>query len=307
MGNRIIKESICTSASVDSLPWFEEVFFYRLIVNCDDFGRTDGRMQILKAKLFPLKDVPTGQIEAALARLQDAGMLIVYACSGQRYIQLSNWEKHQTVRNKKSRYPGPDAGEIIRLQLKSIEINCGSNPILSNVNPTQSNPGYGSGSSGNSVLTDNPVLTPLENKATVGDTIPREDWNPFGDAPSPLPTVESYIANHLPPMSPGNIDELRGFQDAGMQDDAIRFAVDQAAAQGKRTWAYVRAILRRWEAANIFTAGAARAAEDKHQTQTAARASPDGRTGPATDPRVARLLALAAEEEQRENDTSRYC
>ena len=36
MPNRIIRESICTSDSIDKLSWFEEVLFYRLIVNCDD-------------------------------------------------------------------------------------------------------------------------------------------------------------------------------------------------------------------------------------------------------------------------------
>lgn len=36
MGNRIIKESICSSPTIDQLSWFEEAFFYRLIVNCDD-------------------------------------------------------------------------------------------------------------------------------------------------------------------------------------------------------------------------------------------------------------------------------
>jgi DnaD/phage-associated family protein len=129
--------------------------------------------------------------------------------------------------------------------------------------------GYGSGSSPINPVSPSPFQATDSDKATVSDTTPREEFNPFGSSPPPPPTVESYIANNLPPMTPGNIDELRGFQDAGMQDDAIQFAVDQAAAQGKRSWAYVKGILRRWEAANIFTAGAARAAEDKHQTQTA--------------------------------------
>ena len=43
MPNRILKESICRSEEIDSLSWFEEVLFYRLIVICDDFGRYDGR------------------------------------------------------------------------------------------------------------------------------------------------------------------------------------------------------------------------------------------------------------------------
>ena len=41
MPNRIIKESICTSCEIDSLTPEQEVFFYRLIVNCDDYGRMD--------------------------------------------------------------------------------------------------------------------------------------------------------------------------------------------------------------------------------------------------------------------------
>ena len=56
MPNRILKESICTSGSIDDLSWFEEVLFYRLIVNCDDYGRFDGRTAIIKNRLFPLKE-----------------------------------------------------------------------------------------------------------------------------------------------------------------------------------------------------------------------------------------------------------
>ena len=50
MPNRIIKESICTSETLDKLNWFEEVFWYRLIVTCDDFGRMDARIPILKSR-----------------------------------------------------------------------------------------------------------------------------------------------------------------------------------------------------------------------------------------------------------------
>ena len=99
------------------------------------------------------------------------------------------------------------------------------------------------------------------NSSSGGDA---PDWNPFGEAPErPQDTIEAYLTDNLSPLSPGNIEELNAFQEAGMQPDAIRFAVDQAAAQGKRNWAYVRGILRRWEQAGIFTAGAAKAAEEQ--------------------------------------------
>ncbi len=52
MPNRIIKESICRSEEIDSLSWFEEVLFYRLIVTCDDFGRYDGRAKDNQGKLL---------------------------------------------------------------------------------------------------------------------------------------------------------------------------------------------------------------------------------------------------------------
>ena len=56
MPNRILKEGICTSDQINELTWFEEALFYRMIVNCDDFGRFDGRIQVIKNRLFPLKE-----------------------------------------------------------------------------------------------------------------------------------------------------------------------------------------------------------------------------------------------------------
>lgn len=146
MGNRIIKESICSSDTLDGLSWFEEVFFYRLIVNCDDYGRMDARPAILKARLFPLKDIRPQQIEQAVDRLASAGIVDRYTANGQSYLQIVTWSKHQTVRNKKSKYPEPEqilqahesnlqTSEFNCNQLNSIEINCCSNPIQSESNP----------------------------------------------------------------------------------------------------------------------------------------------------------------------------
>ena len=55
MPNRIIKESICTSDSIDALSLEAERLFYRLIVNCDDYGTFDARTAIIKSKCFPLR------------------------------------------------------------------------------------------------------------------------------------------------------------------------------------------------------------------------------------------------------------
>ena len=108
MPNRILKESVCTSDSVNKLSWFEEVLFYRLIVNCDDYGRFDGRVSIIKNRLFPLKENLTGKTVAeAISKLESAGLVALYEFEGKPYLYLPGWNDHQNVRAKKSKYPEP--------------------------------------------------------------------------------------------------------------------------------------------------------------------------------------------------------
>jgi hypothetical protein len=126
MPNRIIKESICTSDTIDQLSWFEEVFFYRLIVNCDDYGRFDARLPILKARLFPLKAVTEKQISEALNKLSTVGIVALYEYDGRPYLQLVTWDKHQQIRAKKSKYPAPN---VPCNQMISDDIKCPRNPI----------------------------------------------------------------------------------------------------------------------------------------------------------------------------------
>lgn len=121
MPNRIIKESICTSDSIDSLNWFEEVLFYRLIVNCDDYGRFDGRVAVVKNRLFPLKENVTAKaVRDGIDKLASVGLVVRYMNSGKPYLHLPTWNDHQSVRAKRSRYPGPgeqeNAYESDRLQ-----------------------------------------------------------------------------------------------------------------------------------------------------------------------------------------------
>lgn len=122
MPNRILKESICTSDSIDSLSWFEEALFYRLIVNCDDYGRFDGRPAIIKNRLFPLKENLTAKtVAGAIEKLASAGLVTLYVFEGKPYLYLPTWNHHQVVRAKSSKYPAPEDG-IERM--KSSEIIC---------------------------------------------------------------------------------------------------------------------------------------------------------------------------------------
>ncbi len=131
MPNRILKESICRSDEIDSLSWFEECLFYRLIVNCDDYGRFDGREKIINSICFPLKDIRDSDLKKALDKLSAAGLVQRYVVQGRPVLQLVTWERHQQIRAKKSKYPAPDA---TCMQMISDDFKCPRNPIQSNPN-----------------------------------------------------------------------------------------------------------------------------------------------------------------------------
>ena len=154
MPNRILKESICTSDNIDQLSPFAEIAFYRLMVNCDDFGRMDGRAKILKSRLFPLKDITESKMLDALTEMVNADLIRLYYVEDKPFIQMKTWERHQQIRNHKSKYPSPDDNNCN--QLKSIEINC---------NQLQSN---------DSKCPRNPIQSESESESLIADAEARE-------------------------------------------------------------------------------------------------------------------------------------
>ncbi len=147
MPNRILKDSIRTSDTIDSLSWLQEVFFYRLIVSCDDYGRFDARPKIINSALFPLKDVTENQITDVLNKLSSVGMVKTYTVNSRPYLQITTWARHQQIRSKHAKYPGPDeadenstsanqkqGNDINGYQMISDDIRCSRNPIQSNPN-----------------------------------------------------------------------------------------------------------------------------------------------------------------------------
>lgn len=141
--SRIIKESICSSEQIAALNQAEEIFFYRLMVNCDDYGRIDARNTILRAKCFPLKldSITDKDIEKWLYRLCAENLIQLYEINQERFLQITTWEKHQQVRNRRSKYPTPpadikgprehflpeekDIEDLLFLRLSENELMCG--------------------------------------------------------------------------------------------------------------------------------------------------------------------------------------
>lgn len=263
MPNRILKESIRVSDSIDRLSWFEEVLFYRLIVSCDDYGRYDGRPAVIKNMLFPLKENLTLQtVVKAINNLASAELVVLYEFEGKPYLYLPGWNEHQAVRAKKSKFPAPEDGmikrEIICKQMQADASKCLRNPIQSNTNP-------------------NPKAEAVDERAHARVQPPPEKGG----------AVEAYMARINPTPSSASMYELIDFEKKLGTPVCLR-AIDEALDANARTWTYVKAILRNKEANGVtslkeWDRQEAERLNAKHRN-VAAKATeedPDGFRGPS--------------------------
>jgi hypothetical protein len=104
--NRLLRDGIITSDRINAISAEAEICFYRLLVVCDDFGRMDARLPILKAQCYPLRDSTTQtKIESYLAELSEHGLIMRYQDSENKpFLAVDKWEQRQRSRPK---YVGP--------------------------------------------------------------------------------------------------------------------------------------------------------------------------------------------------------
>ena len=228
MANRIIKESIRTSDSIDQLSWFEECMFYRLIVTCDDYGCMDARPKILASALFPLKDIRVKTIEDALRKFSTLELVTLYEVDGKPFLRLKTWDRHQRVRDSKHKYPTPDeetanGGEppqsaATRGDSRQLAANGGEPPQSAARARAESL----SLSVSQSIVTGGGSACARARESGVSD-------------------LQRYIGE----PTPAQWEELRSFLDVLGEngDELLSWAVKEACDHGARNWAYVRKVL----------------------------------------------------------------
>ena len=89
-----------------------EMLFMKLILEADDYGRMDGRLQWIKSRAFPMRpEVTLESIEEWVTELSTGSdaPLQRYQVDGDEFICFVNWEKHRSKsrRASESRLPGP--------------------------------------------------------------------------------------------------------------------------------------------------------------------------------------------------------
>ena len=138
MPNRIIKESIRTSKSINALSDFQFRLWAYLITYVDDCGRGSADPELLKGFVFPRrKRVSESDIEKALAELAGMGCILLYEVDGESYFCFPNWSKHQRIQTKQSKFPEP----VNCAESRPSTVSHGEPPSESESNPnTNPNP-----------------------------------------------------------------------------------------------------------------------------------------------------------------------
>lgn len=279
MPNRTLKDSICTSENLDSLSPFAECMFFRLIVNCDDFGRFEARPAVLKGKLYPLKDYNYDQIMSWLQELCNADLLFLYESDGKPFLQMKKWSKHQRQRAKYSKYPSPDDGTCQRLtaddstcqQAPADAANCRhlpseyDNDIRITSNESSSTYSLTGISSSPSKEVDE------DSKDTQNVSCIKDGMTKFTAQLEKPSTAAAYLMDMGIDIGDYFIaQQYHGFIEDGMEEDAIMYAAFLAKSGNKASWAYVRKILNNWLTNGITTKAQA---EEEHEKRSKAASS----------------------------------
>jgi hypothetical protein len=136
MPNRIIKDSIRTSKSINTMTDFQFRLWTYLLTYVDDYGRGSADPELLKGFVFPRrKGVTEATIEKSLQDLANIGSILLYDVDGESYFCFPNWADHQRIQTKKSRFPSPDDGTLKKSTVSHGESPPESNPIQSESNP----------------------------------------------------------------------------------------------------------------------------------------------------------------------------
>lgn len=107
---RMISKVISMSEKVGDLKnIFDMLLFTWMIPHTDDFGRLTGSPKKINLMVIPHLEKESSEVEEALVRLHNAGLIRWYEADGDKVVQINDFEKHQSGLHKrtKSKFPDP--------------------------------------------------------------------------------------------------------------------------------------------------------------------------------------------------------
>ena len=114
---RMISKALSTSAKYASLytidkrlAEFCQALYPLLVTHADDWGRLAGAPFTIKHLVLPTSPRPLADFEKALAALDRAGLIIWFVADGRKFIQITDFDRHQSGLHKRtvSEIPEPN-------------------------------------------------------------------------------------------------------------------------------------------------------------------------------------------------------
>lgn len=221
---RKLHTKVIDSDDVNEMPDFFKVALWdRFVLILDREGRGIYNTAWIRARAFPMREDVTGaMITEALEWYERRGMIVTYSFNGKKYFYIPTWHTYQsTLREAESVLPAPNK---------------------SNTNPDPKQDKLMT----NSGLTPDKLTT---NSRTDTDTEKDKEKDTDTEKESCVSLFRLY-ENEIGVISKSIADEL---QDAEREYPADWFPLvfQEAARQNKRSWAYCRAILKRWKVEGV--------------------------------------------------------
>lgn len=115
---RNIKPGFFTNEDLVELDFATRLLFAGLWTVADREGRLQDRPKKIKIDVFPADNL---DIDAMLQQLHNAKFIQRYEVDGQKFIQISSWDKHQNPHHteKASEIPGPNGELTVKAPLKT--------------------------------------------------------------------------------------------------------------------------------------------------------------------------------------------
>jgi hypothetical protein len=118
MPNRVIRDGILDSRTVNSLTDSGEIFYRRLMSVVDDYGRFEADPELLRARCFPrsLDRWTLSRVSDALSDVSHVTdmdgkpLVLVYQVGTKKYLEIQRFD--QRLRIKKARHPAPSDGQM---------------------------------------------------------------------------------------------------------------------------------------------------------------------------------------------------
>lgn len=131
---RNIKPGFFTNDMLAECSPLARLLFAGLWLHCDREGRMEDRPKKIKAEILPYD---TCNADELLGELEKYGFIIRYAHGDRRYIQVTNFGKHQNphIKESASEIPAPYKHGASTVQVSEIPEATGLNPSSPTLNP----------------------------------------------------------------------------------------------------------------------------------------------------------------------------